>query len=79
MLWYTLVLGAVSILPVAFGAFGTVYLVAATALWSVLLVGVLAVRRPTATTKAAWSVYKYSLLYLALLFLAMVIDRRVHF
>ncbi len=77
MLWYTIVLGAVTVLPVAFGAFGLVYLVAAVALWAVLLIGVLAVRRPTAATKAAWSVYKYSLLYLALLFLAMVVDRRV--
>ena len=77
MLWYTIVLGAITVLPVAFGAFGVVYLVAAVGLWAVLLIGVLAVRRPTATTKAAWSVYKYSLLYLALLFLAMVVDRRV--
>jgi protoheme IX farnesyltransferase len=77
MLWYTIVLGAVTVLPVAFGAFGVVYLVAAVGLWAVLLIGVLAVRRRTATPKAAWSVYKYSLLYLALLFLAMVVDRRV--
>jgi heme o synthase len=28
-------------------------------------------------TKPAWRVYKFSLLYLALLFLAMVIDRKV--
>ena len=27
--------------------------------------------------KAAWKVYKFSLLYLALLFVAMVIDRRI--
>jgi protoheme IX farnesyltransferase len=78
MLWYTLVLGAVTMLPVAFGAFGLVYAVSAAALWLILLAGVIAVRRPTATAKAAWSVYKYSLLYLALLFLAMVVDRRVH-
>ena len=77
MLWYTLILGAVSVLPVGFGAFGGVYAVSAIALWIVLLIGVLAVRRPTATAKAAWSVYKYSLLYLALLFLAMVVDRRI--
>jgi len=70
------VLGAISLLPVAFGAFGVIYLVAASVLWVLLLLGVLAVRRPTATAKAAWSVYKYSLLYLALLFVAMVVDRR---
>jgi protoheme IX farnesyltransferase len=28
-------------------------------------------------TKPAWWVYKYSLLYLALLFVAMVVDRKV--
>ena len=77
MLWYTLVLGAVTVLPVAFGAFGTVYCIAAVGLWAVLLVGVIALRRPSATAKAAWSVYKYSLLYLALLFVAMVVDRRI--
>jgi heme o synthase len=76
MFWYTLLLGAVSVLPVAFGAFGIVYLVASVGLWLILLIGVLAVRRPTASAKAAWSVYKYSLLYLALLFVAMVVDRR---
>jgi protoheme IX farnesyltransferase len=65
------------VLPVAFGAFGVVYFALAVALWAALLIGVLAVRRPNATAKAAWSVYKYSLLYLALLFLAMVVDRRV--
>jgi heme o synthase len=78
MLWYTLILGAITLLPVAFGAFGMFYFVSAASLWVVFLAGILAVRRPTATAKAAWSVYKYSLLYLALLFLAMVIDRRVH-
>jgi protoheme IX farnesyltransferase len=28
-------------------------------------------------TKPAWQVYKFSLLYLALLFVAMVVDRQV--
>ncbi len=77
MLWYTLVLGAVTVLPVAFGALGLVYLVSALVLWAILLAGVLAVRRAADFQKPAWSVYKYSLLYLALLFVAMVIDRRV--
>ena len=34
-------------------------------------------RRGEVWTKAAWWVYKYSLLYLALLFVAMVVDRQV--
>jgi len=80
MLYYTIILIALTLLPVAFGALGTVYGVAALALDGVLLAGVIRVRR--AATKsvpgsAAWAVYKFSLLYLALLFVAMVIDRRV--
>jgi heme O synthase-like polyprenyltransferase len=35
------------------------------------------VLRATDFVKPAWSVYKYSLLYLALLFAAMVVDRAV--
>ena len=42
-----------------------------------LLVGVVRVMRATSFVKPAWSVYKYSLLYLALLFAAMVVDRAV--
>ena len=34
------------------------------------------VRREAIWTKAAWWTYKYSLLYLALLFVAMVVDRQ---
>ena len=35
------------------------------------------VMRATDWTKPAWSVYKFSLLYLALLFAAMVVDRAI--
>ena len=42
-----------------------------------LLVGVVRVMRATEFAKPAWSVYKFSLLYLALLFAAMVVDRAV--
>jgi protoheme IX farnesyltransferase len=77
MLWYTLILLAVTVLPVTFGAFGVIYLAAALALGAILLSGVLQVRRAESWTKPAWTTYKYSLLYLALLFAAMVIDRRV--
>src|SRR6185503_12880021 len=66
MLWYTLILIALTILPVAFGAFGLVYLGSAVAMGALLLHGVLKMRRETIWTKAAWWVYKYSLLYLAL-------------
>lgn len=77
MLWYTLILLALSILPVAFGAFGPLYLASATVLGALLLHGVLRIRREAIWTKAAWWTYKYSLLYLALLFVAMVADRQL--
>jgi protoheme IX farnesyltransferase len=75
MLWYTLILLPLTFLPVAFGALGLPYLVAAATLGGWLLLGVVRVIRATSYVKPAWSVYKYSLLYLALLFAAMVVDR----
>ncbi len=77
MLWYTLILVPLTLLPVAFGAFGWIYFGCALALGTALLVGVLRIRSAPQWNKAAWKVYKFSLLYLALLFVAMVIDRRI--
>ena len=77
MLWYTLILIPLTVLPVAFGAFGWLYFASAVVLGAALLVGVLRIRTTALWTKAAWKVYKFSLLYLALLFVAMVIDRRI--
>ena len=77
MLWYTLILVPLTLLPVAFGALGVLYLVSAALLGGWLLVGVFRVMRAADFTKPAWSVYKFSLLYLALLFAAMVVDRAV--
>lgn len=77
MVWYTVVLIPLTILPVAFGAFGTLYLILATILGLILLAGVIRVATATDWTASAWWVYKYSLLYLALLFVAMVVDRRI--
>jgi protoheme IX farnesyltransferase len=81
MLWYTVVLLALTVLPVAFGAFGMVYLASAVVLGGLLLRGVLQMRtldrRQEAWTKSAWWTYKYSLLYLALLFVAMGVDRAI--
>jgi len=77
MLWYTLILLPLTLLPVAFGAMGLPYFVMATALGGWLLLGVIRVMRAADFVKPAWSVYKYSLLYLALLFAAMVVDRAV--
>jgi heme o synthase len=77
MLWYTLILVPLTLLPVAFGALGVPYLVAAAALGGWLLVGVARVLRAASYVQPAWAVYKYSLLYLALLFAAMAVDRAV--
>jgi len=77
MLWYTILLIALTVIPVAYGAFGIIYLVSAMALGGALLWGVIRMRRAKPWTGAAWWVYKYSLLYLALLFVAMVIDKKV--
>ena len=75
MLWYTGILVPLTILPVAFGALGVVYLAAAVLLDGAFLLGVFRVARGGQWMPAAWSLYKFSLLYLALLFGAMVADR----
>jgi heme o synthase len=75
MLWYTIILVPLTLLPVAFGALGAPYLVMSALLGAWLLVGVVRVMRATEFEKPAWGLYKFSLLYLALLFAAMVVDR----
>jgi len=75
MLWYTFILIGLTVLPVSYGAFGLTYLGAAIVLGAALLIGILRVRRAESWAKPAWWVYKFSLLYLALLFVAMVVDR----
>jgi protoheme IX farnesyltransferase len=75
MLWYTLIMLSLTVLPVTFGALGIPYLVAAIALGAVFLWGVVRVMRESQWIPAAWWLYKFSLLYLALLFAAMVLDR----
>jgi heme o synthase len=75
MIWYTLILLPITLLPVAMGAFGAVYAASALLLGAILLAGTLRIARAAEWVKPAWSVYKFSLLYLALLFAAMVLDR----
>ena len=77
MVWYTLILIPVTVLPVTFGAFGWIYLISALALGIILLGGVLKMRAAKEWTAPAWWVYKYSLLYLALLFVAMAADKKI--
>jgi protoheme IX farnesyltransferase len=76
ILLYTLLLYAISQLPFCAGAFGGIYLVASMLLGGAFIVGsVLLYRR--ADRKAALQLYLFSLLYLALLFGAMVADAKL--
>jgi len=75
MLIYTLILLPLTILPAFFGAFGTLYAVAALALGGRFLWYNLQLLRETGVTPTAWKMYRYSLVYLALLFVAMGVDR----
>ncbi|HLA91631.1 MAG TPA: heme o synthase [Gemmatimonadaceae bacterium] len=80
MFWYSVLLVALTVLPACVGVLGLPYLALALLLGAILLRGVARVR--AAATTGAWSapswwVYKYSLLYLALLFVAMVVDRHL--
>jgi protoheme IX farnesyltransferase len=77
MLGYTAILIPLTLLPVAFGGLGPIYLAAAVLLGCALLLGVVRVARAERWTTAAWALYKFSLLYLALLFGAMVADRLI--
>ncbi|MEQ1693933.1 MAG: heme o synthase, partial [Gemmatimonas sp.] len=81
MVWYTVILLVLTLLPVLFGAFGLFYFVSAVVLGALLMGGVLrilrAARAGTPWSGPAWWVYKYSLLYLALLFVAMAVDRAI--
>ena len=77
MFWYTIVLLPLTILPWVMGSLGVFYLVSALILGGLLLRGVVRVVRAADFVQPAWSVYKYSLLYLALLFAAMAVDRLI--
>ncbi|HST18229.1 MAG TPA: heme o synthase [Gaiellaceae bacterium] len=69
---YTVLLIAVTLVPVALGAFGLVYAVAAVVLGAVFVWLALELRR-TLERRSAIRLFHYSLLYLALLFVAMAI------
>jgi protoheme IX farnesyltransferase len=79
MLVYTLILLPLTVLPSFFGALGPFYGVAAVLLGGRLLWYCLRVVRERAVAPAAWGMYRYSLLYLALLFVAMGVDRALPF
>jgi protoheme IX farnesyltransferase len=79
MLAYAVILVAITVLPVTFGAFGILYLASAGILGALFIGGIIRMMRAAEWTAPAWWVYKYSLLYLALLFVAMAADRKIHF
>jgi heme o synthase len=77
MLWYTVILIPLTLLPYAFGALGVIYFASAAVLGALFLIDVVRVMRATTFNKPAWRLYKFSLLYLALIFVAMVVDRGI--
>jgi protoheme IX farnesyltransferase len=75
MLWYLFILIPLTVLPVAFGALGWLYLASVVVLNAIFLGAVLKLRSQAEWQRLAWWLYRFSLLYLALLFLAMALDR----
>lgn len=71
---YTILMFIVTIMPTPLQMLGTAYLVMAVGLGAIFTYYALRLNRE-GTTASAWGLYRYSLLYLALLFGAMVIDR----
>ena len=77
MVLYTLLLLPLTLTPSLFGAFGVLYAAAAVLLWARFLWYAVALLRSSTITPLAWRMYRYSLIYLALLFLAMGVDRNI--
>lgn len=76
ILLYTVLLYAVSQLPFCAGGMGTIYLVSSLVLGAGFIAGAMALWR-RADRRAALRLYLFSLLYLALLFAAMVADAKL--
>ena len=73
IVWYTLGLVAVTLVPVALGSLGVVYAVAALLLGGAFAVLAVQLRADLSRRRAAL-LFHYSLLYLALLYAAMALD-----
>jgi heme o synthase len=73
IVWYTVVMVAATLVPVGFGVFGLVYLAAAVALGAVFAWLTWQLWRELTRPRAV-ALFHYSLLYLALLFVAMALD-----
>lgn len=74
ILLYTIQMIALTVIPTPLGMFGIPYLLMAAGLAAWFMVHVVRLMR-RGTTASAWGLYKFSLLYLFLLFGAMMIDR----
>ncbi len=79
MLLYTLMLIPLTIMPSVVGVTGLVYGIAAVLLGARFLQFCWIIWREAGVTPTTWRLYKYSLSYLALLFVAMAVDRWVPF
>ena len=79
MVAYSLMLVPLTVMPSVFGALGLFYAGVAILLGGRLIWYSIRVLREAGVTPTAWKMYKYSLLYLALLFAAMGVDRAVPF
>ncbi len=79
MVLYTLMLIPLTIMPAVVGVTGLVYFIAAVLLGYRFLVLCLRIRKEEGVTPTTWKLYKFSLSYLALLFVAMAVDRWVPF
>jgi heme o synthase len=76
ILLYSVLLYAVTQLPFCAGGFGAIYLVASLLLGGAFIGGAVTLQR-RADRRSALKLYLFSLLYLALLFCAMVVDAKV--
>jgi len=79
MLAYTLMLIPLTVMPAVFGSLGLFYAAIALGLGGRLLWYCVRLLREPVLLPTAWKLYKYSLLYLFLLFVAMGVDRAVPF
>lgn len=79
MLVYTILLVLLTTLPALSGTQGMFYLAAAALLGLRLFWYCVRLLQETGVTPTAWRMYRYSLLYLALLFVAMGVDRALPF
>ncbi len=76
ILLYTVLLGVLTLLPVVFGFFGAIYAAAAVLLGGAFLTLSIRLQR-RADRRSALRTYLFSLAYLALLFVAMVVDAQL--